>query len=108
MLTSSSLPDYLRKLARAPIESCLVRLADAVNAEVAAGPSLPKTLIDVEPFSVWLPYDQAQEDPRMGDRDTLLRQAARKLDEARMCRYDKRSGALTGTDVGRVALLPET
>ena len=35
-------------------------------------------------------------------RDTLLRAAARKLDEARMCRYDKRSGALAGTDVGRV------
>jgi activating signal cointegrator complex subunit 3 len=119
LLTSSkALPDYLRKLARAaPIESCLVpRLADAVNAEVAAGTVasikdadrwLDHTFLAVRlrrnPLAYGCSYDQAQEDPRMGRyRDTLLRAAARKLDEARMCRYDKRSGALAGTDVGRV------
>jgi len=35
-------------------------------------------------------------------RETLLRNAAKRLDEARMCRYDRRSGALAGTEVGRV------
>ena len=119
LLTSSkALPDYLRKLARAaPIESCLVpRLADAINAEVAAGTVasisdanrwLDHTFLAVRlkrnPLAYGCAYDQAQEDPGMGRyRDTLLRAAARKLDEARMCRYDKRSGAVAGTDFGRV------
>ncbi|KAH8061224.1 hypothetical protein JL721_8885 [Aureococcus anophagefferens] len=127
LTTQKALPDYLRKLARAaPIESCLpARLADAINAEVAAGTvaSLKdagggsttlagqdkgdSTFLAVRlrknPLAYGCPYDQAREDPGMGRfRETLLRDACKRLDESRMCRYDRRSGAVAGTEVGRV------
>ncbi|KAH8093028.1 hypothetical protein JL720_5202 [Aureococcus anophagefferens] len=113
LTTQKALPDYLRKLARAaPIESCLpARLADAINAEVAAG--TVASLKDAgrflavrlrkNPLAYGCPYDQAREDPGMGRfRETLLRDACKRLDESRMCRYDRRSGAVAGTEVGRV------
>mmetsp|Transcript_13025 Transcript_13025/g.42445 ORF Transcript_13025/g.42445 Transcript_13025/m.42445 type:complete len:1094 (+) Transcript_13025:42-3323(+) len=119
LLTSaSSLPDYLRKLARAsPIESCLVpRLADAVNAEVAAG-----TVSSVSDASKWLDHTflavRLRKNPQAygggggGSSSShnfqerkleLVRSAAARLDDARMVRYSKKTGALGGTDVGRV------
>ena len=55
------------------------------------------------PLAYGCPYDQAREDPGMGRfRETLLRDACKRLDESRMCRYDRRSGAVAGTEVGRV------
>ena len=53
LTTQKALPDYLRKLARAaPIESCLpARLADALNAEVAAG-----TVASVRDADRWLDH----------------------------------------------------
>ena len=82
LLTSSkALPGLLKEIsASAPIESCLVpRLADAVNAEVAAGTVasikdadrwLDHTFLAVRlrrnPLAYGCSYDQAQEDPRMG------------------------------------------
>ena len=55
------------------------------------------------PLAYGCPYDQAREDPGMGRfRETLPRDACKRLDESRMCRYDRRSGAVAGTEVGRV------
>ena len=118
LTTQKALPDYLRKLARAaPIESCLPgRLADAINAEVAAGTVanvkdalrwLDHTFLAVRlrknPLAYGVSYDQAREDPLMGRfRETMVRDACKRLDESRMCRYDRRSGAVAGTEVGRV------
>ena len=53
LTTQKALPDYLRKLARAaPIESCLpARLADAINAEVAAG-----TVASLKDAGRWLDH----------------------------------------------------
>lgn len=47
--------------------------------------------------------EAARADPMlMAQREKLCRQAAERLDDARMARYDKRSGAISGTDVGRI------
>jgi antiviral helicase SLH1 len=51
-----------------------------------------------------VPYDEVIEDPRLGGRRTqLVIAAAKKLAECRMIAYDAYSGALTITDLGRIA-----
>lgn len=51
-----------------------------------------------------VPYDEVTEDPRLGGRRTqLIITAAKKLAECRMVAYDAYSGALTITDLGRIA-----
>eukprot|EP00633_Aureoumbra_lagunensis_P006332 CAMPEP_0197311416 /NCGR_PEP_ID=MMETSP0891-20130614/9875_1 /TAXON_ID=44058 ORGANISM="Aureoumbra lagunensis, Strain CCMP1510" /NCGR_SAMPLE_ID=MMETSP0891 /ASSEMBLY_ACC=CAM_ASM_000534 /LENGTH=1535 /DNA_ID=CAMNT_0042797505 /DNA_START=486 /DNA_END=5093 /DNA_ORIENTATION=- len=119
LLTSiGSLPDYLRKLARAaPIESCLIpKLADALNAEVTAG-----TVSSIQDGVAWLDHTflavrlrknphaygvvTTDNDPSAAVADhtrRILIAAAEVLDDARMTRFDRRSCALNGTDVGRV------
>ncbi|KAJ8608527.1 hypothetical protein CTAYLR_005750 [Chrysophaeum taylorii] len=119
LLTSQKdLQDYLRKLARAaPIESCLVpRLADAINAEVAAGTVssirdavswLSHTFLAVRlrknPMAYGISLDFLRADPTLAaQRRDFCEAAAAKLVDAKMVRYSKRSGAVVGTDVGRI------
>ncbi|KAJ1446965.1 Sec63 Brl domain-containing protein [Pelagophyceae sp. CCMP2097] len=121
LLTSAkAMPDYLRKLARsAPIESCLEpRLADALNAEIAAG-----TVASVREGLEWLGHTfmavrlrknpLAYRVPVLGGEtvseavrrhcELLLKNAAKALDAAHMVRFDRRSGTLAGTEIGRIA-----
>jgi len=101
-----------------PVESQLVKqLPDHVNAEVALG-----TVRDVRDAAEWLAYTylyvralRAPERYGAGDYDrtedaTLLQwrldlahSAALRLDRDGLCRYDRRSGALEATALGRVA-----
>lgn len=117
--TSDKLQYYLSLLnTQLPIESQLVkRLPDALNAEVAAG-----TVASLEDAAAWLgytylyvrmlsapsvysvPVDQVQADPKLMQRRTdLAHAAAVLLDEHHLVRYDRTSGALHSTPLGRVA-----
>lgn len=104
-----------------PIESQLgssaSRLADHLNAEIVSG-----TVSSIGEGVRWLSYtylsvrmpqnplvygiDWAEVEADSGlhsRRATLIEQASKALDDARMCRYDPRSGVLAPTDLGRVA-----
>jgi pre-mRNA-splicing helicase BRR2 len=100
-----------------PVESQLVsRLADALNAECVLG-----TVTSVREATAWLGYtylfvrmlrnptlygigpDAVDSDPRLeGRRADLVHTAALQLDRAGLLRYDRRSGALAVTDLGRI------
>ncbi|CDF33920.1 activating signal cointegrator 1 complex subunit 3, helc1, putative [Chondrus crispus] len=104
-----------------PIESKLgasaSRLANHLNAEIVSG-----TVSSIGEGVRWLSYtylsvrmpqnplvygiDWAEVEADRGlhsRRATLIEQASKALDDARMCRYDPRTGALTATDLGRVS-----
>jgi pre-mRNA-splicing helicase BRR2 len=101
-----------------PIESQFVsRLADNLNAELVLG-----TVQSVADAVNWLGYtylyicmlrspqlygvgaDEAQRDPELRQRlRDLVHTAATLLDRAKLAQYDRKSGALQVTDLGRVA-----
>lgn len=117
-----NLARYLNLLTSSiPIESTLGAsasvLADHLNAEIVSG-----TVSSVGDGVTWLSYtylsvrmaqnplvyginwDEVNADPGLHSRRaTLVEQAARALDDARMCRFDPRTGSLAPTDLGRVS-----
>jgi pre-mRNA-splicing helicase BRR2 len=115
----SELQYYLSLLnQQLPIESQFVnKLADALNAEVVLG-----TVQGVREAVSWLGYtylyvrmlrnpnlygvgvDALEDDPSLERRRAdLVHTAATQLDKAGLCRYDRRSGTLQATDLGRIA-----
>jgi len=101
-----------------PVESQLVsRLADALNAECVLG-----TVSSVKDATGWLGYtylfvrmlrnpllygvgpEALEEDPQLeARRADLVHTAAVTLDKAGLLKYDRRSGVLAVTDLGRIA-----
>jgi len=101
-----------------PIESQFItKLADNLNAEVVLG-----TVQTLEEATQWLGYtylyirmlrnpqlygvgiDSLESDPLLkGRRADLAHSAAAQLDKAQLIKYDRRSGALQATDLGRIA-----
>ncbi|KAK5892899.1 hypothetical protein CesoFtcFv8_013245 [Champsocephalus esox] len=117
--THDKLSHYLTLLTQQnPIESqFLDRLADNLNAEIALG-----TVTNVEEAVKWLSYTYLfvrmranplayginhkayQMDPSlMLYRKELVVEAGRKLDKARMIRFEERTGYYASTDMGRTA-----
>jgi pre-mRNA-splicing helicase BRR2 len=117
--TKSEVLFYLSVLnQQLPIESQLVaRLADMINAEVAIG-----TISSVVEGSIWLGYtylyvrmlrnpslygipaEDMESDPMLERRRMeLMHAACTLLDRGGLLRYDRRSGQVLGTDLGRVA-----
>jgi activating signal cointegrator complex subunit 3 len=117
-----NLARYLNLLTSSiPIESTLGAsasvLADHLNAEIVSG-----TVSSVGDGVKWLSYtylsvrmaqnplvygitlnDVLKDSGLRAHRTTLVEQALRALDDARMCRYDPRAGSIAPTDLGRVA-----
>jgi pre-mRNA-splicing helicase BRR2 len=101
-----------------PVESQFIaKLADNLNAEVVLG-----TISSVREAVTWLGYtylyvrmlrkpslygispEMAQEDPYLEQRRLdLIHSAATILDRNHLIKYDKRTGSLLSTDLGRVA-----
>ena len=101
-----------------PVESQLVgKLADALNAECVLG-----TVSNVAEAATWLGYtylyvrmlrnpllygvgtDALEDDPQLeARRADLVHTAAAQLDKAGLVKYDRRSGVLAVTDLGRIA-----
>ncbi|KAM4632986.1 activating signal cointegrator 1 complex subunit 3 [Polymixia lowei] len=117
--THDKLSHYLTLLTQQnPIESqFLESLADNLNAEVALG-----TVTNVEEAVKWLSYTYLyvrmranplayginhkayQMDPALElYRKELVMEAGRKLDKARMIRFEERTGYFASTDLGRTA-----
>ncbi|KAI0638306.1 Sec63-domain-containing protein [Trametes polyzona] len=101
-----------------PIESKFVAgMIDALNAEIALGTVanvhdavqwLGYTYLFVRmrknPFQYGLAWDQVAEDPYLGaKRNQLITAAAQQLAEARMIAFDRQTGSLVCTDLGRIA-----
>ena len=114
-----SLGTYLGLLSnQAPIESGFIKsLADHLNAEIVNG-----TVTNIREAASWLSYtflhvrmkknpivyglkfEDIFEDPSLdAKRVELVTIAAEKLDDCMMTRFDKRSGNLAVTDLGRIA-----
>ena len=56
------------------------------------------------PVAYGIKYDESREDPSLRDHcSALIRTAARKLDHARMIRFNSDTGSLGVTDLGRMA-----
>lgn len=101
-----------------PVESQLVgKLADSLNAEVVLG-----TVSNLKEAAQWLgytylyvrmlrnptlyglPVDEADSDPLLESRRAdLAHTAASVLDKNNLLRYDRRSGSIQTTDLGRIA-----
>ncbi|KAL4233009.1 activating signal cointegrator 1 complex subunit [Mactra antiquata] len=117
--THDKLSHYLSLMTRQnPIESQFINsLTDNLNAEVALG-----TVTNVEEAVKWLsytylfvrltcnplaygvPYKSVESDPTLTEyRTDLIVDAGRKLDKAKMVRFDERTGYFASTDQGRVA-----
>eukprot|EP00871_Galdieria_phlegrea_P002639 jgi/Galph1/3376/GphlegSOOS_G2035.1 len=117
--SASELQYYLSLLnTQLPIESQLIaRLADFMNAEIALG-----TVYNLEDCAEWLSYSYLfvrmirnptlyGVSPEAVKQDTTLKQrrlqlahsAAITLDNAGLIRYERRSGSMQPTDLGRVA-----
>lgn len=117
--SASELQYYLSLLnTQLPIESQMIaRLADFMNAEIALG-----TVHDLEDCADWLSYtylfvrmlknpvlygitpEMVRQDPTLKQRRLqLAHSAAVTLDNAGLIRYEKRSGSIQPTDLGRVA-----
>lgn len=113
------LSHYLSLMTRQnPIESQFINsLTDNLNAEVALG-----TVTNIEEAVKWLsytylfvrmrinplvygiPYDTLTDDPMLErHRYDLIVAAGRKLDKARMARFEERTGFMHSTDLGRIA-----
>lgn len=114
-----SLANYLAKLShQAPIESALIKsLPDHMNAEIVNG-----TINNMKEAVAWLTYtflfirmkrnglvygirhEEAFSDPQLEKkRFDLVKEAAEKLDACMMTRFERRSGNLGVTDLGRIA-----
>jgi activating signal cointegrator complex subunit 3 len=114
-----NLTHYLRLMThQLPIESRFVEhLEDHLNAEVVLG-----TVTDADEAVRWLSYtylhtrmlanplmygvthNECALDPELFEkRRALIEAAAARLDECRMVRFDRRTGALAPTDLGRAA-----
>ncbi|KAM1340459.1 hypothetical protein ACFX2H_038850 [Malus domestica] len=110
---------YLRLLtSQLPIESQFISsLKDNLNAEVALG-----TVTNVKEACAWLGYtylfirmrlnplvygigwDEVVADPSLGLKQrSLIADAARSLDKAKMMRFDEKSGNFYCTELGRIA-----
>lgn len=110
---------YLRLLTnQTPIESNFIKhLTDNLNAEVVSG-----TVSSIEDGMEWLRYSylnvrlqqnplvygcdhyEIESDPSLAIiRRRLITTAARNLEEARMCRYNEKTGHLESTHLGRIA-----
>lgn len=110
---------YLKLLTnQTPIESNFVKfLTDNLNAEIVSG-----TVSNIAEGMEWLRYTylnvrisknplvygcenyEIECDPSLaGIRSTLISCAAKDLEEARMCYYDRDTGELEATDLGRIA-----
>ena len=117
--THDKLSHYLSLLTNQfPIESNFVALlADNLNAEISLG-----TVTNVQEAVQWLSYtylyvrmrknplvygmkyQELKDDPLLElKRTEIIREAARKLDKAKMIRFDERTGYLFPTDLGRTA-----
>eukprot|EP00906_Rhabdomonas_costata_P036183 RCo050792 len=117
--THAKLPHYVRLLTHAlPIESCFVEsLEDHLNAEIVLG-----TVSDIREAVRWLgytylyvrmrrnpmqygiSYDELAGDPLLGGkREQLIRDAAKRLDETRMIRFNEETGLMSHTELGRIA-----
>ena len=117
--THDKLSHYLSLLTNQfPIESNFVALlADNLNAEISLG-----TVTNVQEAVQWLSYtylyvrmrknplvygmkyQELKDDPRLElKRTEIIRESARKLDKAKMIRFDERTGYLFPTDLGRTA-----
>lgn len=117
--THDKLAYYLRLLThQLPIESQFVSsLKDNLNAEVVLG-----TVTNIKEASSWLGYtylfvrmssnplvygmswEEVLKDPALtSKRKSLIIDAARALDKAKMMRFDEKSGNFYVTDLGRVA-----
>uniref|UniRef100_A0A8C0GE26 Activating signal cointegrator 1 complex subunit 3 n=1 Tax=Chelonoidis abingdonii TaxID=106734 RepID=A0A8C0GE26_CHEAB len=117
--THDKLSHYLTLLTQQnPIESqFLESLADNLNAEVALG-----TVTNVEEAVKWISYTYLyvrmranplvygishkayQMDPGLEKhREQLVIEVGRKLDKARMIRFEERTGFFSSTDLGRIA-----
>ncbi|KZP12110.1 Sec63-domain-containing protein [Athelia psychrophila] len=119
LTTEDKLTHYLDAVtSQNPIESQFVKgMIDSLNAEIALGTVantheavrwLGYTYLFVRmrrnPFQYGIPRDAHLEDPQLGNkRNELVTMAARKLADARMIVHDQSSGALTITDLGRIA-----
>ncbi|EIW72173.1 hypothetical protein TREMEDRAFT_70643 [Tremella mesenterica DSM 1558] len=117
--TQDKLDHYLRNImSQLPIESKFIGgMVDSLNAEISLGTIanvqeaiqwLGYTYLFVrmkrEPFVYGMPHDEGKDDPQLGNkRNELIIQAARRLSEARMIRFDEMAGALAITDLGRIA-----
>jgi len=101
-----------------PIESNFVNLlADNLNGEVSLGSVndvseavrwLSYTYLYVRmrknPLVYGVTYQELKEDPTLEQkRREIVETAARKLDKAKMIRFDERTGSLHATDLGRTA-----
>ncbi|GJE84444.1 Sec63 domain-containing protein [Phanerochaete sordida] len=101
-----------------PIESKFIAgIIDAMNAEIALGTVasiqdairwLGYTYLFVRmrknPLQYGIPWNEVQDDPALhGKRHSLAIQAASKLAEATMIAFDRATGNLTITDLGRIA-----
>ena len=114
-----SLNNYLALLGQqSPIESGFIKsLVDHMNAEVVNG-----TITNIKEAALWLSYtflfvrmgknpvaygmsyEEKFDDPQLDKkRQELVREAAETLDKCMMVRFDRRSGNLAVTDLGRVA-----
>lgn len=116
------LAKYLSLLTNSvPIESQLgasaSRLADHLNAEIVSGTVssigdgvrwLNYTYLRVRmpqnPLVYGMEWAEVDTDPGLHSRKAaLIEEAAKALDDARMCRYDPRTGMLSPSDLGRVS-----
>ncbi|PIL37268.1 hypothetical protein GSI_00961 [Ganoderma sinense ZZ0214-1] len=104
--------------AQVPIESKFIAgIVDALNAEIALGTVanvhdavqwLSYTYLFVRmkksPFQYGMPWDEVVQDPTLGaKRNSLITAAASQLAEARMIAFDRNTGSLVITDLGRIA-----
>jgi activating signal cointegrator complex subunit 3 len=117
--SQKSLSKYIGLLTnQAPIESSLIKsLADHLNAEIVNGTInnikeavswLSYTFLFVRmrknPLSYGMKHEEIFSDPRLENkRKDLIRESAEVLDACMMIRYDRHSGNLAATDLGRIA-----
>ena len=101
-----------------PIESNFVsQLSDNLNAEISLG-TVTNTAEAVEwlsytylyvrmrknPQVYGIKYQELREDPTLlANRRFIINEAAKKLDKARMIRYDENNGIMSSVDLGRTA-----
>jgi len=119
MTALEKMDSYLKLLTnQTPIESNFIKhLTDNLNAEIVSG-----TVSTIDEGMEWLRYTylnvrlaqnplvygcnhfEIESDPSLVlIRNRLIVNAARQLDEARMCRYNQQDGQLEATDLGRIA-----
>ncbi|XP_052242448.1 activating signal cointegrator 1 complex subunit 3-like [Dreissena polymorpha] len=117
--THDKLSHYLSLMTRQnPIESQFTNsLADNLNAEISLGTvtNIEEAVrwlsytylyvrLTINPLAYGVPYAMVQDDPTLQVyRHDLVVNAGRKLDQAKMIRFDENTGYFHSTDQGRVA-----